>query len=539
MANMHVDSLSRRGFVRLAGLAAGGSVLSGTADIASAREDRWVRDPRWAGFLSVLDTDDGYLLTGIRTNVEDEQVGWAVKLDSRLRVEWNRTYQSPPHLRELDHGEDHDGLSFALPDGEGGYLLVGWWHTESSDSRYAWLTRVSSRGIPRWSRIFQRDGVNSFRDDFAAGVRVKGGYVLAGRTIASEYLDRENGDGWLVFLRDDGRIRWARAYDPSGTSNGWTSDHSHASFSGIVRTGDGFLVVGEATPRGRRDPETRGWVVHVDSNGRERWSRTYDTGDAGFTDVARDGNGFVVSGATGRKRLMRELHDYRRDGGSLAYGLDSSGRVRWRDTQSGEGFHAVVARDRGGGVFVGSRNRRPWAVSYDRDGDRRGSSLSNLDGTYADVARTKDGYLLVGYGRRGGTTDALVTTLDRRELEDDRRDDDRDDDHDGRDDRDDHDDGRTHLLEIIARENGDVYYEFRVRGTVEKAHVSDRVKAESNDHIERRGDTVVVSGFTGNTGWGDAFRYTGRVTSFTHLRGDAEFEIRRDGERVSVRELVS
>lgn len=499
------------------------------ADTASARDDRWMRYPGWAGFQSVLDADDGYLLTGIRTNVEGEQVGWAVKLDSRYRVEWNRTYQSPPHLRQMDRGEDHDGLSFALPDGEGGYLLVGWWHTLGSDSRYAWLTRVSSRGIPRWSRVYQRDGVNSFRDDFAAGVRVNGGYVLAGRTIASEFLDRENGDGWLVFVRDDGRVKWSRSFDPNGTSDGWSSDHTHASFSGILRVGSDFVVVGEATPRGRRDGDTRGWAVRVDSNGRQRWERTYDTGDAGFTDVARDGDRFVVSGVTGRKRSVRELHDYRRDGGCLAFGIDSSGRVRWQDAPGGDGFRAVVARDGGGGVFAGSRDGQPWAVGYNRNGNRTGDSRTSVRGTYTDLTRTNRGYLLVGYGDRGSTTAGLVTTLDRRELEDGH-----DDDGSGGD-----DDGRTHLLEIIARENGDVYYEFRVRGTVEKAHVSDRVKAESNDHVEQRNGVVVVSGFTGNTGWGDAFRYTGRVTSFTHLRGDAAFEIRRDGERVTARELTS
>ncbi|MGB9965621.1 hypothetical protein [Halobacterium hubeiense] len=518
------NSTSRRSFLRLAAAAAGTGVVASGA--RGATPSQWFGVSGWNAFRSVTRADDGYLLTGIQTNADDEQVGWAVRLDDDLETVWERTYQSPPHLTETDVGEDHDGFEFAIRDGDGGFLLVGWWHTLGSDSRFGWLVRIDGRGRVRWSRTYRRPGVNSFRDDFAGGVRTDDGFLLVGRTIASEFLDDRSGDGWVVSMSKNGRVRWQRAYNTENETNGsWEDDDRHDALSAVVAVDDGYLAVGEASPDGPTESSpTAGWAVRLDADGDVRWSRTYRSDpDAKneFRDVVSTDDGYVFAGVAGETESVTELHDYQMRGSGWVLGVDGRGRRQWED-DGGSGFHAV-APSASGVLVAGRRNGRGWAVEYDGDGERTGRTAteSARDSAYTAVARTPDGHLLAGYGRQSGETNALVETVE------------------AGDDADGGDEDDEHLLEIVATERGDVNYQFTVDGTVEGVRVDDKIKAESNDAITENDDgTVTVSGFTGNAGYGDAFRFTGDIQYFERTGGDADFFVRLDGDRVDPEELA-
>ncbi|EMA70775.1 hypothetical protein C461_00762 [Halorubrum aidingense JCM 13560] len=529
--------LGRRGFLTLSALVAGGSALGGLDSVAGAPvNDRLFETPRWSSFRSILRAQRGYLLTGIRTNSASEQVGWAVRLDDDLDVVWNYAYLSPRHLRQTDSGEDHDGLEFALPDGDGGFLLVGWWHTLGSDSRYGWLTRTGSDGIPRWSRVYNRDGVNSFRDDFADGVATDDGFLLVGRTIGGEYLDERTGDGWVVEIERGrrGRVRWQRAYDPNGPSDGWDDDDHHSEFNGVASVDDGYLIVGETSPDGPTEStNTAAWALRIGNDGGPRWSRTYRLDrrrNNEFRDVAAVDDGFFVAGVAGAKENVRELHDYKMQGRSWAAKLDRRGRLVWEDASGGDGFHAVEATENGA-VFAGRRDGRGWIAAFDDDGNRLGSDRSSVPNSeYFGLTTRSRGsrreYLPVGYGRGDDSTNGLLSRFAADDFDNGGGDDNGDDDDDER------------LFEIIATERGEVRYELTVDGGIEPVRLNDRVKAEDDDRIRENDDgTVSVRGSTGNEGYGDAFRFTGAVTDF-RSRGDADFYIRLDGERVSVDELL-
>lgn len=527
--------LGRRGF--LAGTAlTGGAVLAGGAGLAgldtaagAPATDQLFRTQRWSTFRSILAVDDGYLLTGIGTNGEGEQVGWGVRLDEELDVVWDRAYLSPRHLESADAGEDHDGIEFAVPLGDGGFLLVGWWHTLGSDSRFAWLTRIGDDGIPWWSRVFRRENVSSFRDDFADGVPTDDGALLVGRTIASEFLDRRNGDGWIAEISGHPRwgADWQRAYDPAGTSDGFVDDGRHAEFHAVTAVDDGYLVVGECSPDGPSEStNTAAWALRIDADGEPEWSRTYrlDRGrDNQFRDVAAVDDGFLVAGVAGRDDSVTELHDYEMRGQSWAAKLDGRGRLRWQDSPGGTGLHAVEPTD-AGGVFVGRGDGRGRVVAYDADGGRLGSHGSEVGGSDYTAVTTRDGsspreYLPVGYGRGGGSTSGLLSRVTDADFGDDG-------------------DEEERLFEIVATEHGSVRYELTVDGDAEGARVTDRVKAEDDDEITQNDDgTVTVTGTTGNPGYGDAFRFTGEVLEFGSS-GDIDFFLRLDRQRVTVDELL-
>jgi len=97
----------------------------------------------------------------------------------------------------------------------------------------------------------------------------------------------------------------------------------------------------------------------------------------------------------------------------------------------------------------------------------------------------------------------------------------------------------SHELAVIATEAGEVSYEFTVEGTVERASgVEDRLRAEDDDEISDTGDgTVTVSGFTGNTGYGDTYVVDGEIRSFERTGGQAAYRLAIDGETVDPAQL--
>lgn len=95
-------------------------------------------------------------------------------------------------------------------------------------------------------------------------------------------------------------------------------------------------------------------------------------------------------------------------------------------------------------------------------------------------------------------------------------------------------------LEVVTTEEAELHYWFAVEGTVEPTETSDTVRAEGgNDALVTGADPsmVVIRGFTGNPGYGDAYEIEGDVVSFVRTAGSSDFFVRLDGERVPIEDL--
>jgi parallel beta-helix repeat protein len=87
----------------------------------------------------------------------------------------------------------------------------------------------------------------------------------------------------------------------------------------------------------------------------------------------------------------------------------------------------------------------------------------------------------------------------------------------------------TETLEVVARDEGAVRYQFTTDGPVEKIETEDDVAGDVDDRITRNDDgTVTVRGVT-DDGNGDAFRIRGEVRSFRKTGGESRFRLRLDG----------
>lgn len=97
-------------------------------------------------------------------------------------------------------------------------------------------------------------------------------------------------------------------------------------------------------------------------------------------------------------------------------------------------------------------------------------------------------------------------------------------------------------LEVVTTEEALLYYEMMIGGDVSKTEVSEEVAAnDKNDAIVSGIDpeTMVVRGFTGNPGYGDAYAVDGELVSFRRTGGESDFFSRIDGEQYSLEELAS
>ncbi|NIC00963.1 hypothetical protein [Halobacterium sp. R2-5] len=92
----------------------------------------------------------------------------------------------------------------------------------------------------------------------------------------------------------------------------------------------------------------------------------------------------------------------------------------------------------------------------------------------------------------------------------------------------------------MSTEEAQLYYEFVVRGTVEKATVSDKIESSGDNDVILAGnneETQVVRGYTGNPGYRDAYHIDGDLIFFARTGGTSDFFVRLDGRRILRDEL--
>ena len=170
-----------------------------------------------------------------------------------------------------------------------------------------------------WNESFGSSG----NDKLKAAVSTDDGYVLVGQTDT----DSNEADGWLLAVDEAGNSQFEATFGGSGADR----------FSDVVKTDDGgFLLVGW---RHTDDRGKQGWLLKVDEQGNEQWSRTYGaSGWDGFWKItpAID-EGYVAAGSSGS------------DGWALK--IDGEGEVQWNRTfatqDSRTEFRSILATEDG------------------------------------------------------------------------------------------------------------------------------------------------------------------------------------------------
>jgi hypothetical protein len=377
--------------------------------VAGCGRDPWWTDPdvtwitTYGGDRSDVGEDalpapsGGYFITGssnLRFGPEPQGDLYLVRTDGARRVLWEKSYGG----EGLEIGESIIRAS------DGTLVIAG--HASSLDEggTDAYLIKVDVEGNDLWSARF-----GGPLDERASTVleTTDQGYLLVGTVVdpadavsdpgaagyggfdgrSSVYLARTDSDGNELWSRvhDNGANLLARSavrmpdgdaiilatitYFPDADDdlyllrvdeNGdevWTRTWKDGRASGfdLIRTSDGnYLIAGSYAPPGDTDRSTADFLfIKIDPEGKEIWSNTY--GDPGMIDYAdvitntTDG-GYIAAGNS-RKDFFARSEDL------LLVKLDGDGKLLWErtfETATHNMFGAVLQRPEGGYAIAGS-----------------------------------------------------------------------------------------------------------------------------------------------------------------------------------------
>lgn len=171
----------------------------------------------------------------------------------------------------------------------------------------------------------------------------------------------------------------------------------------VVPTPDGGAILAGQTDSPGDD--TDAWLVRLESDGTERWNRTYGgPGFEGFRDVAAAGDGSYVAVGTTRSTVDGSADVY-------AVAFDGEGDVVWADAYGGPRYddaRTVVTTD-GGYTLAGTTRSRGagglsgWVLRLDESGTRVWNQTYGgvADDVANDLHATGDGYVITGATESG------------------------------------------------------------------------------------------------------------------------------------------
>jgi hypothetical protein len=193
-------------------------------------------------FLRIIATpDDNFLLIGqTYLSTSHTYAGWIMKIDGAGSVVWQNRYG----------GSNLDGLSMAVPTGDGGYVVAGTSWSFGLGNTDGWVFKIDGSGNVIWQRVIGGSGF----DGLGPIVRSPaGGYVLAGTTTS---FGAGGNDAWVLKIDDGGNIVWQKTYGGSGDDGA----------SDVVNADDGgYVVVGSTSSFG--DGGSDMWILKLDSEG--------------------------------------------------------------------------------------------------------------------------------------------------------------------------------------------------------------------------------------------------------------------------------
>ena len=217
-------------------------------------------------------SDGGFILAGETGVAGNSQNGWLVKLDGGGTQKWVKSYG----------GTSEDRLRGVVANADGSITGVG---AHGGNGGDGWLLQVDSAGTSKIDAVFGTGNSDQFRGIAAAP---GGGWIVVGNKSVAQFPNFYTDDGWLMRFAADGSTTWEKTY-----GSGQAGDVLYA----VVGLADGSFVA--AGSRGLNAGFGAGWLLKVDANGAQVWSRTYNQNfGVDFRGLAVDGAGFAIVGST-------------------------------------------------------------------------------------------------------------------------------------------------------------------------------------------------------------------------------------------------
>jgi hypothetical protein len=221
---------------------------------------------------------------------------------------------------------------------DGGFILTGFTYSNDGDvtgshgGKDAWIVKLDNIGNLVWQKAYGGTGT----DQLSTALPLEDStFILVGSSKSNNGDVNQNYgslDGWVVCIDSGGTILWENNYGGTGGD----------SFSDIVQTNDGFLVVGSSTSNdidvtgnyGNKDV----WAVKIDSLGNIIWEQNF--GGSLFDEPIAVKNtydmGFIIIGTSQSNDI--DLSGNLGGNDFLVLKIDSVGNLQWSKSLGGSGY---------------------------------------------------------------------------------------------------------------------------------------------------------------------------------------------------------
>jgi hypothetical protein len=358
----------------------------------------------------LLADDGGYFLVGttnLRFEPEREGDVYLIRVDEAGDVLWEKVYEK----------EGYQGGQAISRTSDGGLLISGGTSSSSTKGMDVYLMKLDQEGNELWFKT-----VGGPLDEMAAARQMaNGNYILAGNIVDPGDFVTDPGTAgyggfegrsniYLAKLDADGNELWSRAF--GGENN--------VLATGGVQTPDGGGLV-LATILYFPEISEDVWLLKVDENGNEVWSRTWEEGSIGARDLVQtaDGN-YLITGSYSPSGETGSNEDF------LFIKIDSDGNELWMSTFGDPDmidYGMVLAETMDGGfVTAGERvadlytwNADISLVKIDETGELLWEQIIETDAHCmfgAILQHPDEGYVIAGSSFNGRTFDIFMIKTD-------------------------------------------------------------------------------------------------------------------------------
>jgi hypothetical protein len=327
---------------------------------------------------SVLQTDDGGYIVAAQTFSFGTGTSdiYIIKTDAFGNEIWSKVYG----------GNGWDAPFGIIPANNTGYIIVAQTSSFGAGASDAFLMKISLNGDSVWFKTYggiKDDGANSI------DICTDSGFIICGTTCSYSNVFSA---AYLIKTNSNGDTIWTRTYEEK--------DYNNA--SSIITTHDGgFLLAGIAETGGALGAD--GLVIRTNSNGDTLWMKIYGgLSYDNFSSVCEDNNGnFLLCGTT--YNLVSGSYD------AYILKINSNGQELWSKTYGGfDVDNAGSIKHTNDNAFIIAGSTESYGVGgkdvlllkIDQNGDTLWSKT--FGGTSDDVAgsvrQTNDnGFIITGY----------------------------------------------------------------------------------------------------------------------------------------------
>jgi len=365
-------------------------------------------DVAWGILLS---EDGGYYIIGT-TNLEFEPQMrgdiYLLRTDAAGKVLWDKTYSKGGYV---------EGRTIARAS-DGSLLISGVASLAGTGGTDIFLLRVDPDGNELEFRTFG----GPLEEMGSAWPQEGGGYLLVGNLVDPNDIVADPGAAGYGGFAGRSNIYVART--DAGGNEVWSYTYGgdkNVMITAGVQTADGGVLL-QATIMGFPENDDDIYLLQVDAEGKEVWSRTWEEGLANGAGLVqtRDG-GYLLAGSYSPPEVMdREKNDF------LFIKVDPQGREIWRnvwgDPQANDDAALLAATADGGYIAVGDTggslsawNQDIALLKLDAQGQLIWRQVIKTDThqMYGALLQHPDGgYVLVGSKAQNGRFDIFIIKTD-------------------------------------------------------------------------------------------------------------------------------